>query len=99
MDPSTPTPAKRILVDQLPTEPESIDASLKKVQEAVQSTLAALHRTATKDLQLLDDKKLQSLNTIAAILIRIKKLDPEDPRDPADMTPEQIAAELAARKK
>lgn len=94
MDPKKPTPVKRIAVDALPKKLDTIDESLAKVQEALQSTLNALHRTATKELQLLDEKQLQSLNTIDAILTRHKKMTEDAPFDPTKLTDEQIEAKL-----
>lgn len=100
MQTNQPTTPKRTIVDPAPTVPDSIDRSLEMVQESIQATLRALHRKATKELQLLDDKELSALNIINTILVRIKKADEDPPitqERASQMTAQEIEKELAKR--
>ena len=92
MDPKKPTETKRIVVDELPREPDTVEQTKAQILAAVQSTARALHRKATKELQLLDEKELQSLNTISLILERIGKQS--GPLDPSKLSDEEIERRL-----
>ncbi len=90
MDLAKPTPTKRIVVDELPRVQDSVAQSKAQILEAVQSTVRALHRKATRELQLLDDKELASLNTISLILDRLD----DTPFDPKKLSDEEIEKKL-----
>ena len=73
---------------------DSIADSLRKVRETAQLTIDSLHEIVVNTNVMLDEKQLQSLNIASSILLRVRKVDEDDPPDPASMTDAEIAKRL-----